>query len=490
MYNSIQHFMEKGIKKLEEIFLQYVEHPENFAEMIQGVQKSVVELGLSMIEEELESYDSYLRDNKHARPDWYIVKQDRTTLMTSLGSINYSKTLFQHKKTKERCYLLDKFMGMAPHTRLTEDAEAKILQEVVESSYEKVGTTLCLSGEQISKETVMHKLHNLSFPTADIPEEKKIADYLYLDADEDHIRLQYRRQKGDLERNQYGRKNNNAIAKLIYVYEGIETETLHGKRKQLKSPHYFARVGNGRENDALWDEVSAYLDNHYEMEQAKKLYVNADGGEWIKSGIKRLGCQASYVLDGYHLTKYLTRLSSHMKERADEVKEELYRLIEHGTKEKFVEYASTLKCYLPNHTGEKRIDESIAYIISNWNAAKLRLKHKEGVLGSSTEGHVSHVLSSRMSSRPMGWSITGMSKMAELRAYHYNGGDMLKLVRYQKNIQEKTVSDKQKPCSGQIIIQEERRQARQLGIYAGMKTYSVSRQVRKQAAIRHSICGL
>ena len=39
MYNSIQHFMEKGIKKLEEIFLQYVEHPENFAEMIQGVQK-------------------------------------------------------------------------------------------------------------------------------------------------------------------------------------------------------------------------------------------------------------------------------------------------------------------------------------------------------------------------------------------------------------------------------------------------------------------
>ena len=179
-----------------------------------------------------------------------------------------------------------------------------------------------------------------------------------------------------------------------------------------------------------------------------------------------------------------------MKEKADEVKEELYRLIEHGTKEKFVEYASTLKRCLPNNIGEKRIDESIAYIISNWNAAKLRLKHKDGVLGSSTEGHVSHVLSSRMSSRPMGWSITGMSKMAELRAYHYNGGDMLKLVRYQKNIQEKTVSDKQKPCSGQIIIQEERRQARQLGIYAGMKTYSVSRQVRKQAAIRHSICGL
>lgn len=30
--------------------------------------------------------------------------------------------------------------------------------------------------------------------------------------------------------------------------------------------------------------------------------------------------------------------------------------------------------------------------------------NKEGVIGCSAEGHVSHVLSSRMSSRPMGWS--------------------------------------------------------------------------------------
>lgn len=58
--------------------------------------------------------------------------------------------------------------------------------------------------------------------------------------------------------------------------------------------------------------------------------------------------------------------------------------------------------------------------------------HKEGVIGSSTEGHVSHILSSRMSSRPMGWSRKGAAQMAQLRTYYYNGGDMLELVRYQK----------------------------------------------------------
>lgn len=51
----------------------------------------------------------------------------------------------------------------------------------------------------------------------------------------------------------------------------------------------------------------------------------------------------------------------------------------------------------------------------------MRLKGEEGVVGSSTEGHVSHVLSSRMSSRPMGWSKKGVAKMAQLRAYYLNG---------------------------------------------------------------------
>jgi hypothetical protein len=34
----------------------------------------------------------------------------------------------------------------------------------------------------------------------------------------------------------------------------------------------------------------------------------------------------------------------------------------------------------------------------------------------------------------MGWSRQGAGKMAELRAYYYNGGDMLELGRYQKKV--------------------------------------------------------
>ena len=102
------------------------------------------------------------------------------------------------------------------------------------------------------------------------------------------------------------------------------------------------------------------------------------------------------------------------------------------TKQDFEEIVDRLEDCPVDETGLKRIATGREYILSNWTAAKLRLRHQNRGKKSSTEGHVSHVLSNRMSSRPMGWSITGSTKMAKLRAYELNGGDMLELVRYQK----------------------------------------------------------
>ena len=87
---------------------------------------------------------------------------------------------------------------------------------------------------------------------------------------------------------------------------------------------------------------------------------------------------------------------------------------------------------LKDDIGMKRMDEAGEYILSNWMAARVRLLHQNGVKGCSAEGHVSHILSARMSSRPMGWSKKGATKMSQLRAYHLNGGNMLELVRYQE----------------------------------------------------------
>ncbi|NLM63595.1 MAG: ISLre2 family transposase, partial [Mollicutes bacterium] len=60
--------------------------------------------------------------------------------------------------------------------------------------------------------------------------------------------------------------------------------------------------------------------------------------------------------------------------------------------------------------------EARKYILENWAGIKI-YKEDPYALGCSAEGHVSHVLSERMSSRPLGWSRQGAEQMARLRAF-------------------------------------------------------------------------
>ena len=198
MINSIRHFQEKGVKKLTEVFSHYTDDPTKFAEMVQGVTKEVTRLGLSIIEEELESYDQLLRERQDLRKGWYIERRDETKLLTSLGEIQYHKTYFHNTETGEYCYLLDQLMGLEKHARISEDAEARILEEAVEGSYRKGGINASIGEQEVSKETVMKKIHALEFPKWKPLDEKRKASRLYIDADEDHVSLQYLEKKAIL----------------------------------------------------------------------------------------------------------------------------------------------------------------------------------------------------------------------------------------------------------------------------------------------------
>ncbi len=52
------------------------------------------------------------------------------------------------------------------------------------------------------------------------------------------------------------------------------------------------------------------------------------------------------------------------------------------------------------------------YLLNNWDSAVRRMQDKN-VYGCSAEGHVSHMYSDRMSSRPMGWSEAGADAMCQ-----------------------------------------------------------------------------
>lgn len=60
----------------------------------------------------------------------------------------------------------------------------------------------------------------------------------------------------------------------------------------------------------------------------------------------------SYVLDEFHLQKYLIRLISHMKDSADDAYRELRKAIRRGTKAEFCEIVEKLKGALPKGSEE------------------------------------------------------------------------------------------------------------------------------------------
>jgi hypothetical protein len=260
-------------------------------------------------------------------------------------------------------------------------------------------------------------------------------DYLYIEADEDHVSLQFQNRKGDLKTSENGRKLNGMITKLAYVHEGIEKDAPKSIRHHLINPHYFSGAYEGEDNTVLWDEVYSYIENNYDLDSIKKIYLGADGAAWIKAASKRI-VGITYVLDEFHLKKYLIKMTNHMLDSADDARKMLCDNIKNGNRQGFFSLVETLYSYAENEKEKKRIMEGAEYILSNWSAAKVRLKTRR-IPGCSTEGHVSHVLSKRMSTAAMGWSRKGADRMAKLRAYVWNKKGMLELVRYQRSLKKK-----------------------------------------------------
>ena len=480
MYNSIQHFVKYGIPQLEETQKTFMENPSLLGECAVQVKQIMLELGCQILSEIVEECNTMLEDSVKRKLHWQIKDRSEKHLLTSLGSISFTHTRFEHKTTGETAYLLDRILGLSPHARLSEDAKASLLEEAAQSSYEKASQ---LSGGEgrVSRETVMrhvHRIHAPSYKKEDSGVKRRVK-YLYVEADEDHIALQFHKKKGDIKRWK-GHGDNGQIVKLVYVHEGYE-ET-ERKRKQLKEVVYFGGLYSGKENEKLWREVKGYIEGRYDREAIERIYFQSDGGSWMKKGIEMLG--GSYVVDEFHMKKYVKRMIRVTGEEGQE--EEVLKYLERGERKKLKEWAEEKGKGLEEKK-RKRLEESVGYLEKNWKGIRMRIKREEGMMGSSTESHISHVLSARMSSRPMGWSKEGAGKLSELRIYWKNGRKVEELLRAEKEEERK---EEDRVYSAQDMIKWEKRSRKRNGKYVEALQATVSRQTGMKMYFQAAITGI
>ena len=86
-------------------------------------------------------------------------------------------------------------------------------------------------------------------------------------------------------------------------------------------------------------------------------------------------------------------------------------------------------------TKKEAVKEAKRYILNNWEG--IMNQYNSDYIGCSAEGHISHILSSRLSSRPLSWCKKGVHQMARLRAFKANEGNVYEILKEKRKEEQK-----------------------------------------------------
>lgn len=421
MNNIITDLQKDFSKGLGKILNQVMtDSASDISEVIISCEELFNSLGIEFIKKMLEETDKEIRQSVDRKKKW-VIKQNQMdkSLITKFGMVNYQRTYFESKTDEGYTYLVDDFFDIERYQRMDEGLTADIIRLSRDYSYQK-SVNLAVESVNLSRQTVKNKIRKLgeidSSSHKRTPVKKKRVKRLYVEADEDHIALQ---------------NGTNTIVKLVYVHEGKESQA---GRLSLKNPNYFS--GLYSENENLWLEVVDYIYANYDTEEIETIYLAGDGANWIYEGLNWLP-NSKYVLDRYHLNKAVIKATGHMPTKRPKLWIALNECDFDKTRDILNEIVKTTEI----ETKRKAVKDSKRYILNNWGGIKI-YKEDPYVLGCSAEGHVSHVLAARMSSRPLGWSRQGADQMARLRAFKYNGGKVVDIKRLIEKRRKKKKMDK------------------------------------------------
>ena len=326
-----------------------------------------------------EKRDRELREDKEFRQAVGLQVERRNeprSVLTKFGEVSYRRTYYEGREGY--CYPIDEIARVDSRQRISRGVSQELVERTIDFSYDK--SRKIVTKGAVSKQTVMNKIRQSQVPETESKPLKLHARVLHIDADEDHVNLQ---------------NGKNTIVPIICVYEGIEKI---GKRGRCINKHTYSAYG--KKPEALWREVYKDLEKTYDL-TGTKTYIHGDGAKWIQSG-KDSFPGSRFVLDAYHKNKAIKALfSGSLAKKREDWEGPLREAMEAGDGERC---EAIIEGLINTPGARKPNEEAGEYLLNNLEGILLYYVDEEARKGGATEPHVSHILSSRLSSRPMGWS--------------------------------------------------------------------------------------
>jgi len=392
----VQHIFNTFLSIAEKV-LDACENGVDYYNFQRDLQEEFNRLGCKICSQILEAGDSYLLKNRSERKGWQVERRNESKeILSPFGVVRYQRTYY--KGSGGYAHLIDKLAGLGPHARLDNTLKATLVERAADVSYRKSGLEPYqrATGVTVSGQAVMNAIRG--FDPAKVQEKtkgKRRVCHLYIEADEDHVA------------NQNGRPMQ---IKLVYVHEGKKHS---GKRSQLINPYYFS--GKNESVEELWFDVATYITNTYDTDAVETIFIAGDGASWIREGTEYIP-NAVYLLDRFHLCRYVLRAVGRYKD----LKKSLWKAIRQDDIVQVDRVLQEARVRAGSDTHKKAITDCFRYIKENWDGIQAYREYPAAT-GCSAEGHVSHILSARLSSRPRGWSRKGAETMASLCVLKANG---------------------------------------------------------------------
>ena len=378
---------------------------------------------ITIVEEICKEMNIQIRKDKSARKEQGLVLKEKDRpreLLTSLGWLELTRDYYRDKTQDRYIYPLDHILGIPAYERVGGTISARMVSMATEVSYAK-SAEIASEGE-VSRQTVKKHLQKAAaLEKTPRWEGKKHVKEIHIFADEDHAHLQSPQKK---------KGKHSKTVPLVTVTEGVDTGC-DGRHRTLEPMHF---IDEGFDTKELWKSAEGYLEQAYDLAKIEKIYIHGDGGKWIKNGLDDLP-QVVHVMDGYHLEKRIRSISRMFPDRS--VSKRIHHAITSADREKTYEILQSLYEAAEGAKELKAVSGFGSYLIGNWE--EIVNRQLLDVPGSCTEGLVSHVLSERLSRDPMGWSEKGLGKVAKLRVYIKNGGEIT--AQELKEQKDQTYSD-------------------------------------------------